>query len=430
MKKTEKSIDYKKFQNEMDHLEDARRFREFWRYSYTQRHVIHDLFQQSALEDVVEHAFDLAFHLQERYGLSFRWSPPKNEDSKIILLLEFMNCLIYSYHKKNCQPEFRDGIYEQLLHKHKDPLKMLKKSEVEEVKKLHNLSIKYGYLIYELYQDPNPDLAWDAFIDQSSDETFGNAMPPWFPYCSESDQIQGIEIVLDPNKTPKITWDLVIYYSHHNTFAHIKRQIFDKWDSQEEKTIGDNSNYDIALFVNRSDCKKNLVVNTLEMQISHSKLNTLGGFVAFPGNGDNPVLANGDSTTEQIKNLLPDIIDGFRISEGSLEKSWSLEKNNIRRAIGLYHWDKVHTPGSSNSEVKEIIRQTIQHLHSDKISILDQYHSNYSKLLGDLQFVNFDDKDEVVETVIREMERDFKLTNDCIKQAAYLTPSQSKSKTK
>lgn len=430
MEKTAKSISYKEFKTEMDRLDEARRFIEFWRYSYIQRHVIQDLFRQGTLEDVAEHAFGLAFHLQAKYGLSFRGSPPQHEHFEITRLLEFMNCLIYSHHKGSHHKDYKDAAYEQLLQKHKDPLKMLKKAELKEIEKLHSLSIKYGYLIYELYQEPNPDLIWDAFIEQSPEAVFGNTMPPLYPYCSDSDQIKGIEIIIDLGRVPKKHWDLAIYYNHNDTFSHIKRQIVDRWDSQEVEIIGDNSNYDIALFVDRSACKKHFVLNTLEMQISHLKLHELGGFVVFPNSTDDSVLANGESATAQIKNLLPDSIDGYRISENLSGKSWEPKQNNIRRAIGLYHWDKVHTPSMRNSEAKAIIKQTIQRLHRQKVNILNQYHSKYSKLMKDLSSLDFDDRNDVVETVIREMERDIKLTNDCIEQAAYLSPTQSKSKSK
>ena len=121
-------------------------------------------------------------------------------------------------------------------------------------------------------------------------------------------------------------------------------------------------------------------------------------------------------------------IDQLRISEGMLSKRWEPNKNNIRRAIGLYLWDLINNPRSGIVNRKKAIYECIDFLNAEHPKALELYFRNFNSFTSPDQKQRFGELDTHFQTVVREMEADYDLTEYCIEKADYYTPAEVKNK--
>jgi len=415
MKKTKKSISYKDAFERMDEIDKEVAYMELWRFSYASRHVQQSLWEEKRLDEEIERTLKWSSDITEKY------CPETKMQKDYSHTLTFLNCLIYGYHRQEINDGYIDLRYESLLWEYDNPIEKVTPEEVIIVKNLHDLSYKFGYLILELYAKPDHTVFWDWFVRKPRQKP--TSIPPYYRFPEKGNCPQGVQIALSKYDTNiNENWDLIIYYSEGDKISHIKKDLDNRWNEKVNVLIGKKPNHDIAFYIDRETCKKTHALDVLEFQIGLWRFELSGRSAVFrDGTNNAPKFTNNH---EEPKNFMANTVDAFRISEKLTEKRWKSNKNNVRRSIGIYHWDKIHSPEPTAAYIKPLIRDTISRLHRNNPSVLNEYHTNYTKLMTREPVINFKAKDEFIETIIREMERDYKLTDHCIKNADYIRPAQ------
>jgi len=337
------------------------------------------------------------------------------EESRLVV--EFFNSLVYGYHRKTFSDGFIDLKYEALVIKHGNPIEKLTQDEINTVKIMHGLTIKYGYLILKLYTVPDYSTFGGAFINSPLKVLDPPSTSYYYPYPEKDNNLKSVQISIPPNEVHiKSNWDLAIFCCPGDKLYHIREQLKGVWGLEGKQLVGDRSKYRIALYIDRNHCKRTHVLNTLELQMGWLDFETAGSIAVFPHNADSPSFIEEYANP---KNFLPNAIDAFRLSEGLVEKSWAMDQNNCRRAIGIYHWDIINSTNSHSTSKQSLLKRTIKHLRTHNSEILEHFHSNYNaSALRDTM--------KVQNTVIREMELDYNLTNLCIDKARYFSPPDIK----
>lgn len=418
MKRTSKSTDYKESIDKLKSLNQERSYRELWRHSYIRRYIYQTLYNKGRLEEVISETLTWSDAMVNKY-----YSGPEDPND-LGLVLGFINSLVYGYHRKTCSDGFIDLRYEDQLAKYDNPIDRLTQIELNSLKTLHDLTHRFGYLILELYAEPDSSVLWDEFIKLPPEPVFGCSIPPFYPYPTKNNSLKGIQISSPPYESNiQINWDMAIFYNDKDRLSHIQDKLSKFWELEGEQTIGDSSQYQVALYINREYCKKTYVLKALKLQVSLLDLRRTGLLALQPDDLED--LASVKPHTDP-KKILPNVIDAFRLSEGLTEKHWKVDKNNIRRTIGIYLWDEINTPNTSNISRKSLIKATIERLRECNPAVLEHYHSNYNIPISPESSTVIGDQAEVQNSLVREMEADYDLTNFCIENADYFSPSHAK----
>ncbi|MBL1272851.1 MAG: hypothetical protein COB25_010410 [Oceanospirillales bacterium] len=165
-------------------------------------------------------------------------------------------------------------------------------------------------------------------------------------------------------------------------------------------------------------------MSTLRLQIEH--LNEyLSGPTLIPTSED-LYIKNKDK--KEIRKKLSNMIDGIRLSEGLISKRWTVYKSNVRRSIGLYLWDRVNIFNIPQKSRRTHIIELIHKIKSEDPETLNLYLGNFNEYNSDKETTKYGDLAEYQETVIREMDADYDLTDHCIKNHEYLTPYDVKTR--
>jgi len=310
----------------------------------------------------------------------------------------------------------------------------LSSDEMAVVSKLHKLTYKYGFVITELWESAIDSITLiDAFITNDTKleriEKF-----PYYTFNQRRRQSNGIQILtieypLELNEP----WDLVIFFNKNENFSKIKENIIKLWKNTGNQIVGDPENYKVALYVDRKKCNISHLTYTLRLQAD--QLDDHNKYTMIFDSEEEIVLdkydiKNNIKAKNKMKKNLSSIIDRIRYSENIISKRWSIEKSNVRRSIGLYLWDQMNVAQASPKSRKDLIRDLIEKIKTDRPEVLEQYMKIFNKYDSLKNTTKFGDYPQHMETVIREMESDYYLTDSCVKKFDFLTPHDVKASSK
>jgi hypothetical protein len=428
MEKTTSSASYNQLLGTLDESLEEQKHRHLWLFLYSSRHAQPHLYRSNNQKkiDLVEsnRLIDHTFDLLEKFVAEEHDRGIFDEDRLTAALHEFCFGIAYALHRKVGRDGFFDPRFESQLNRYLGFIDSLTSKEMTVVARLHELTYKYGFPITELWlpllKSTNLLEIFTTDYQKSKNQVFSF---PSFVFTKKGNHPKGIQISTR-HFSPEIdeTWDLAIFAGENDKLSHIKPTVRQAWDSEGKQTVGDPKSHAVALYIDRKTCTISHALSTLRLQIAH--LSDYKDGLIFA-----PTLTLGKYDFRAKKYMhkkLSEKIDQIRVSEGILSKRWDIEKSNVRRSIGLYLWDKMNIGEDSGSSLtkKSLIVGLIDKLKSPKT--LDFYLEKFNKYNSPKETTKFGDTAESLETVIREMEADLYLTECCIKNYEYLTPSDAK----
>lgn len=407
-------------------LEIRNRYKEFWLYTYTNRHVVRGLdcspnplkylsIREETLRDL---RYDFCPEISKRI---------KGSIQEKLADLEFESCLVYSFHDEYENNRFYDLRYQLLRAKFNNPHDKFSILEKELVKPWYRFAKTYGFTLTSLLLAPGYKEICELFIDKSSKVSIEKYLKVMCPFEKSGESFKGVQVLLAHEKTViKIKWDCVIYYKVGSVFSRLNEELNAHWNEDGKVIIGDKADYDICVYVNRNDCTRRFVKQILSSQIFWLNFGQMGRVAINSKDKQEVVFPTTSIPSNTIEDfyskLLPTVAFGTKL----YEKKRSLEKDNIRRAIALMHWDKINAGKTKTKSEQALFKETIDWLRAKDVKILDCYQSEYSKPDGESTIKG--DSAAVRDTVIREMKAEYDLCSACIDQHDYLTPAALKKK--
>jgi gas vesicle protein len=371
----------------------------FWECEYANRHI-----HKFRLTDI-DPLIDPLDHIYEKFFIRGRDYVEDSQEFKAD-----MYSLIYAWHRSFVNDGFIDIYFERKLNSSRIILDLLTPDEVNIIKKIHELSHEYGILILELCRLPTIMDDVPAYL-LNSGVKHNSFSEPLFLLPKKDEKIQGVEFsVIGYELKIKKKWDVVFYVNIDDKISHIKQKLKEVWDATTPKALGDINNYKIAFFIERNNCTTSYATNIIKTQIDAYKryLNApITPLLYCPEN--NPSRDMKDAIKKQKKSI-SSLTEQIKISGKQVNKNWSNEKGNIRRAVGLLLWDKIQNNVSSAAE-------EIEKLFDSQLpkELFEVYYSRYNT-------PNFSGLSSTKDIVIRELYADIKLTELCIKDAEFYSP--------
>ena len=397
-------------------LEKEKIYRDWWRFQYTNRHFKQLVLVDESMNEKVDQAFRWITKTFDRFK-SPRMYPVEQEIEYLGDLFAFTNCLVYAYHKQTRSDGFVDIRYEALLYEHDFPLKKIPFEDIEFVEYLHELTLEFGFLVLPLDARPDHIASWEVFVDKVPDIDPTKVLVQTYSYPKKGDHPKGIQIstTYHPREIED-GWDMVIFCQLDDAFSHLKEQITALWGQDGKLEVGELRFHDIALFVERDKCTPTSVLKVLRLQMMWTLINQMNRSLTIVDE-----TGEGSFTDvrpyKKLRKLDSDVIEAIRVSEGLIEKRKEVGKDNIRRTIGLYLWDMLNESSAAYESKDSLIKETFQMLEEEAPFVLDSYRTGYKNLRG---------KQEVYETVVREMRKDIALTDYGVEHADFFTANQVK----
>ncbi|WP_144779930.1 hypothetical protein [Marinobacter maritimus] len=432
MERTSPSMSYVDLQNTLDEGFAEQRHRDLWLFLYSSRHAHPELWQPGSAKDrgmqERDYLIDEAALLLEKHSPPGPWELFFKKRELAAKLHEFCFCITYAFHKRVLADGFIDIRAESQRGLHNDFINTLTRDEIDVVSRLHDLTYKYGFVITELWTSltSSADIL-EAFVIKNLGYQY-LAHHPYFVFPKRGNHPQGIQISIKEYHTAIIEpWDLLLFFNENESLSKIKYEISNSWQLPGNQVIGDHNNHKIAFYVDRKQCSIGNLLDTIKLQIDHlndykdglsliAEPEDLGGFKK-----------NRAKAKKEAKRNLSSTIDRLRLSEGLIHKRWSVEQSNVRRSVGLYLWDQKNIATPSRSR-KSITRDLIDKLKRQKPEALEFYLKNFNKYDSPAKTTKFGDSLGALETVTREMEADFELTDICIRNFEFLAPQDVKSR--
>lgn len=425
-------MSYADLQDTLDEGFAEQRHLNLWLFLYSSRHAQPELSQSgSAKEHGIQERnqlIDEAFLLLHKLSPPKPWRPSPSPQELEVELNEFCFGITYAFHKKLLTDGFIDIHFETERAYYDDFINTLTHDEIVVVSRLHNLTYKYGFLITELWLPLiSSEALMEAFIIKNLE--IKDIIPiPNFTFAKEGSHLQGIQISTKEHQEAITNpWDLVVFIIENEKFSDIKDKVINCWRLPGNQIIGDKSNYKIAFYVNRSQCSIKNLLDTIKLQIDHLNNYNKGLSLIAEPEDLGGFKKNRAKAKKEAKRNLSSTIDRLRLSEGLIHKRWSVEQSNVRRSVGLYLWDQKNIVTPSRSR-KSIARDLIDKLKRQKPEALEFYLKNFNKYDSPAKTTKFGDSVGALETVTREMEADFDLTDNCIRNFEFLTPQDVKSR--
>lgn len=429
MEKSSKSIDYQESHASLKQLLKERKYRDLWRFAYASRNA-HIQLQQVANHKEYDLIIDEVISLEEKHEHLFDSYNSFDMSDGIKATLKFNFGLVYAFHKKNYSDGFIDIRIDNQLSIFNKIIESLDSKQIDIIRRLHELTYQYGFLITELWLDLESSERYiHTFTELNQDISSKALYFPNFTFIKKGIFLEGIQISISSfNSEINDDWDLAIFYTKGDIISHIKSKIDNVWCLKEQQIIGDKTNHLIGLYIDRDACKKSHVLSVLELQISQLD-SYYNNPIAILNSEENLALGpeQRSSRRKSLSSQYSSTIDALRLSEGLISKRWNIDKNNTRRAIGLYLWDKINafTPKYTKGN-KKLINEVIDRLKANAPHTLELYLSNYNKYIPPEKNQKFGDLAESHQTVVREMEADYDLAAHCIEKSEFITPYQYK----
>jgi hypothetical protein len=430
MKRTSSSDSYNELLSTLNEHLAEQHHRHLWLFLYASRHAQPHLHRSNNLKkiDLVEsnRLIDHTFDLLEKFVAEEHDLRVFDEDRLRAALHEFCFGIAYAFHRKIGSDGFIDHRFESQFDRYIGFFDSLTSKERRVVVKLHELTHRYGFPITELWMPLADPIELLKLFTEKHPKIEEREFPfPSFIFTKKGNRPKGVQISTTYSR-PKIdkTWDLAIFVNKNDQVSHIKRIVEQVWNREGKQNVGDSESHVIALYVDRTTCSISHALLILRLQIDHLSDYTNG--VIFT-----PTLAFGEYdfwAKKEMHKKLSSSVDRIRLSEGAVSRRWDLGKSNVRRSIGLYLWDKMYIGDDSKPSItkRALIVGLIDELKSKSPKLLDFYHGKFNTKNFGTGTTKIGDTAEALETVIREMEADLNLTEYCIKNFEYLTPSDAK----
>lgn len=432
MKRTSPSMSYRDLQNTLDEGFAEQRHRDLWLFLYSSRHATPELWQLHSARDLDTQEREELFHeanlLLEKFSSSGQPQLSSNDENYPAKLDKFCFGLICAFHKRLLADGFTDIRFETQRADYDNVINNLTRDEIAVVSRLHELTYKYGFVITELLNSliDSPKLI-DAFIIRNLEIHDINQIPS-FTFPKKGSHPQGIQISTKEYQTEiNEPWDLVVFINEKDTLSNIKEELSKSWKDPGSQVVGDQNQQKISFYVDRGKCNLRNLIDTIRLQIDH--LNSYNNGLSLIAEPEylGAFKKNKAKAEKEAKRNLSSTIDRLRLTEGLLSKRWSVKKSNIRRSIGLYLWDQKNIIETSRSR-KNIIIDLIDEIKYERPEALEFYLKNFNKYDSPEQTKKFGDSADALETVTREMEADFELTDICIRNFEFLAPQDVKSR--
>ncbi|WP_372985262.1 hypothetical protein [Marinobacter sp.] len=432
MERTSPSMSYSDLQNTLDEGFAEQRHRDLWLFLYSSRHAHIQLHHPDAHKSLCirksNQLIDDTYLLLEKFAPAETMALRPTSEKLAVLFFRFCFGITYAFHRRHFADGFIDIRFEAQLARYNAFINKLTRDQIAVVSQLHDLTHKYGFLITELWLPlVSSKSLMETFVIKNL-EIKDIAPIPSFTFTKKQSHLQGIQISKKEHQN-KITksWDLVIFINENDKLSDIKEKVSGCWKLSENQVIGDHKNHNIAFYVGRKQCSIRNLLDTIKLQIDQlNSYNNGLSLIAEPEDlgGFNK---NKAKASKETKRNLSSTIDRLRLSEGLIYKRWSVGQSNVRRSVGLYLWDQknIETPSRSR---KSIIRDLIDKLKRQQPEALEFYFKNFNKYDSPAQTTKFGDSAGALETVTREMEADFDLTDNCIRNFEFLTPQDVKSR--
>lgn len=368
----------------------------FWECEYANRHV-----HKFRISDV-----DLLLDSVDRIYVKFfaRESvlPESSEEFKVNMFL-----LIYAWHRSFVNDGFIDIRFEEDLCNFKRILKLLTPSEERTIRKLHELSYEYGVFILELSR--NPSIMADLLGKLLKNEI--KFLEPLYLLPQKKDALHGIEFsVRGLDSNIKINWDVALYVNKDDKISHIKQKLKEVWDTPSQITLGNMKNHKVAFFIERKKCTISYAANIIKIQMATFKQYENRIPVSFLPYPENKYSRNVKEASKSQKKNISSLTEQIKISGKQVNRNWSDEKGNIRRAVGLLIWDNMKENGSSAmGEIEKLFDSQLPK------ELFEVYYSRYNT-------PHFSGLSSTKDIVIRELYADIKLTERCIRDANFYSP--------
>lgn len=277
-------------------LEKERRYQEWWAYVYASCSVVDRLRGDEGL--LVETKKILPWLRQIDYKYHLISTYERDDESRYLgSLVKLANCLVYSHHKTVIKDGLDHRVYEQMVLELGNPFRKLNNGEKAIVEQLHQVSLKFGFLIVALLISPRVKTNWRAFVE-SKDEDL-KLIKDWscFPYRSIEESPENFQIAVPPyGAIIKEPWDVVIFYDlEHDEpeeialklegiFFENKTGKLNKKRKPKKIEVGNRKKYSFALYFEKSKVNKTRVMNILnsQIQVLKSYLNGSGLLLKQP----------------------------------------------------------------------------------------------------------------------------------------------------
>lgn len=396
--KSNKSAYNDEVNKELEKAEGKLNNKLFWEYEYANRHVRE--FQLTDIDPLI----DPLDHIYEKFFIRGRGYTEDSQEFK-----SDMYSLIYAWHRSFVNDGFIDMYFERKLNSSRLILDLLTPNEVNIIKKIHELSHQYGMFILELCRLPTiMDSVLTYLLNNGvKHNSFGK---PLFLLPKKDEKIQGVEFsVIGYELKVRKNCDVVFYVNVDDKISHIKQKLKDVWDAINPTALGDINNYNIAFFIERKNCTISYATNIIKTQIDAYKRYLKTPITPLLHSLENTPSRDMKEAIKKQKKNISSLTEQIKISGKQVNRNWSDEKGNIRRAVGLLIWDEMKRNDSS-------AREEIEKLFDSKPKkLFEMYYSRY----------NMDAFSGTVETkdkVIRELYSDIKLTELCIRDAVFYSP--------
>lgn len=373
----------------------------FWEFEYSSRHLrAHRLSEIDQLLDPLEQILE---------DLEIYIDPEKDIQTQFLI---YVYKLVYFWHRTSIKDGFFDIRFEDSLPASAEIISSLTREGLAIIKKLHELSLDYGFFALELCGEPT-DMR-QVIIALTENESSSVRMPqPLFIFPKKEDTIAGVEIFTTELKpVTSQDWGIAIYANIEDKLDFINKKIDELWDQEGKNSIGKESTYQIAFFIDQKTCKsKSHTKDVIKLQIENFSQYLSGEMIA---NLCSPISERLEITKEVKKErrLLASKINIMRATGDLINKSWDRKTGNMRRAIGLLLWDVDSYRNNIERGTKKRLIDTLIDELPDKT--FDLYHKLYNKHCDSEQNLQFKDQQKTREVIERELYRDIELAKHCI----------------
>ncbi|WP_224798571.1 hypothetical protein [Idiomarina abyssalis] len=395
---------------------------EWWRWQYAHRNF-YSLLQSnqevaSDFELVLSRLIDLFKDMQLKSSGSVYKNPLKQK-----LFHQFCNSLVYLYRGINHQDIFFNETCESLIAKHGYSIDELDEDELSLVERLNDWTHWLGFLPTLFYSVPDSSISWDVYINDHSDEEVDIQFLSFLAHPRVGRDDSGIKTMsFDDPSSVNFEWDMVINYNLGDPFYQIEKEVRELWEEPGKQFVGVRTLDSIRTYVDRRVCKKaSSALKKLKSSCDESNYTYRK--------------ANVDSLTAR----------SVRVNS----QGWAVDKDNSRRAVGLYIWDSLNVASLEWDSRRSLIRSVIETLREEAPNKLKLYFSKFDELVEDdsddlsanslevkerikesrnvkYEPTKYGDTLEVHEIVVREMEADYDLTEYCIQELDYYRAHQVK----
>ncbi len=411
---------------ELDKLQEHGYFKEYWLYNYTHRYVF-DYFDFYGLKTIYfgslnEQITNLRRYYTDSLDSYLTQHEQDYED------LNFANCLVYEHYTKTAQPYFNCSRYDELLYHYNYPYRRVDKHHYDFIECLQSLTTQFGFLFLTFTGQPDRTLNWELFIDNTLYFDHSKFSDLISAYPKDGYGFKGLQINVRKysDKVDLENWDLAIHFKFGTPILKLKKQLKGIYKSIKKQSIGDEESADISVYVVREQVSPSRVIKYIDAQLKWLKIREDAAKNKTNNRGINSLDDFGLQIMVKSEQDAKKILDLVKTSSGFNERMWPIDKNNIRRAIGLHHWDIIASTLDTNGEkikLEPLLKATYERLADEKPALLNYYRHGY--YCENTKKLNINTA-EAYGTIISEMRKDYTMTVACIKSYSYLSPQETK----